>query len=69
MLVEIISSCGQADRELDSRVEEFDGFRDLVMNAGSHLDELTQAIIGLTVRIPQSKPYSLSCIRNSPRPH
>ncbi|WP_032400043.1 TPM domain-containing protein [Rhodococcoides fascians] len=55
MLVEIISSCGQADRELDSRVEEFDGFRDLVMNAGSHLDELTQAIIGLTVRIPQSE--------------
>ncbi|WP_274610872.1 TPM domain-containing protein [Rhodococcus sp. KRD162] len=55
MLVEIISSCGQADRELDSRVEEFDGFRDLVMNAGSHLDELTQAVVELTVRIPQSE--------------
>ncbi|CCQ16048.1 putative sensory rhodopsin II transducer [Rhodococcus sp. AW25M09] len=55
MLVEIISSCGQADNELDSRVEEFDGFRDLVMNAGSHLDELTQTIVGLTVRIPRSK--------------
>lgn len=54
MLIDIITSCGRADRELDARVEEFDGFRDLVVNATAHLDELTQSVVDLTVRIPQS---------------
>lgn len=55
MLIEIITSCGQADRELDSRVEEFESLRDLVVNADAHLDELTRAVVELNVRIPQSE--------------
>ncbi len=33
MLIDIISSCGRADQELEARVEEFDGLRDLLINA------------------------------------
>ncbi len=55
MLVHIISSCGRADHELDSRVAEFESMRDLLINAGSKLDSLTQTVIGLTVRVPESQ--------------
>ncbi|MET4049035.1 MULTISPECIES: TPM domain-containing protein [unclassified Rhodococcus (in: high G+C Gram-positive bacteria)] len=55
MLIHIISSCGRADHELDSRVAEFESMRDLLINAGSKLDSLTQTVVGLTVRIPESQ--------------
>lgn len=54
MLIQIISSCGRADHELDSRVAEFESMRDLLINAGSKLDSLTQAVVELTVRVPES---------------
>ncbi|AOW92926.1 hypothetical protein BFN03_10260 [Rhodococcus sp. WMMA185] len=54
MLVEIISSCGRADRELNERVEEFDGLRDLLIGAPERLDALTQQMVALSVRIPDS---------------
>lgn len=55
MLIQIISSCGRADHELDSRVAEFESMRDLLINAGSKLDSLTQAVVELTVRVPESE--------------
>ncbi|MBY6499269.1 TPM domain-containing protein, partial [Rhodococcus sp. BP-262] len=55
MLIQIISSCGRADHELDSRVAEFEQMRDLLINAGSTLDSLTQAVVALTVRVPESE--------------
>ncbi|MFZ2174712.1 MAG: TPM domain-containing protein [Rhodococcus sp. (in: high G+C Gram-positive bacteria)] len=54
MLIEIISSCGRADQELNERVQEFDGLRDLLINAPARLDALTQDIVAVTVRIPES---------------
>ncbi|MEV0948399.1 TPM domain-containing protein [Rhodococcus sp. NPDC049939] len=54
MLVDIITSCGRADRELNERVEEFDGLRDLLINAPDRLDALTRNMVALTVRIPDS---------------
>ncbi|WP_072688392.1 TPM domain-containing protein [Rhodococcus marinonascens] len=54
MLVDIITSCGRADRELNERVEEFDGLRDLLINAPDRLDALTRHMVALTVRIPES---------------
>ncbi|NLE79682.1 MAG: TPM domain-containing protein [Rhodococcus sp.] len=54
MLIEIITSCGRADRELDDRVKEFDGLRNLLINAGDRLDALTQKVVGVSVRIPES---------------
>ncbi|CAN5359954.1 TPM domain-containing protein [soil metagenome] len=55
MLIDIISSCGRADQELEARVEEFDGLRDLLINAPARLDALTQSVVSLSVRLPESE--------------
>ncbi|REE77006.1 TLP18.3/Psb32/MOLO-1 phosphatase superfamily protein [Rhodococcus wratislaviensis] len=54
MLIDVITSCGRADRELNERVQEFDGLRDLLINAPDRLDALTRDMVALTVRIPDS---------------
>ncbi len=54
MLVELIATCSRADRELDARVTEFDGMRDLLIDAPARLDTLTQRVIEMTVRVPTS---------------
>ena len=55
MLVEIISSCGQADDALDEQAADFARMRDLLMNAGSKLDELTRQVVDLRGRLPQAR--------------
>ncbi|GAA4479005.1 TPM domain-containing protein [Rhodococcus olei] len=55
MLVELIVTCSRADHELNNRVAEFDGMRDLLIDAPARLDTLTQRLVETTVRIPQSE--------------
>lgn len=55
ILVEIISSCGQADDALDEQAADFATMRDLLINAGSKLDELTQRTVDLRGRLPQAR--------------
>ena len=55
MLVEIISSCGQADDALDAQAEEFAEMRNLLINADSKLDELTQRTIDVRARLPKAE--------------
>lgn len=55
MLVEIISSCGQADDALDAEAGNFAEMRNLLMNAGTRLDELTQQTIDVRTRIPHAQ--------------
>lgn len=55
MLVELIATCSRADRELNERVAEFDGMRDLLIDAPARLDALTQRMVEMTVRIPGSE--------------
>ena len=55
MLVEIISSCGQADDALDEQAADFARMRDLLMNAGAKLDELTRRVVDLRGRLPQAR--------------
>lgn len=55
MLVELITTCERADRELNARVAEFDSMRDLLLDAPARLDALTQAVVALTVRIPAAE--------------
>ncbi|UFS99804.1 TPM domain-containing protein [Nocardia huaxiensis] len=55
LLVELIGTCGRADRELDARVAEFDAMRNLLINAGDRLDALTRDIVDLTARVPESE--------------
>lgn len=55
MLVELISTCGRANRELDAKVGEFDAMRNLLINAGERLDALTRDMVELTARVPNSE--------------
>jgi BMFP domain-containing protein YqiC len=51
LLTEVIVAAARADRELESQREDFEEMRDLVVNAPSRLDALTQQIVDLTARI------------------
>ena len=51
LLIRVIVSAARADRELESQTEAFEKLRDLVINAPSRLDGLTQQYVELTGRI------------------
>jgi hypothetical protein len=51
LLTRVIVSAARADRELESQREAFEEMRDLVVNAPSRLDGLTQQMVELTARI------------------
>ncbi|MFE6924767.1 TPM domain-containing protein [Nocardia sp. NPDC057663] len=55
MLIELISTAGKADRELDAQVADFDAMRDLLIDAPARLDGLTRDIVDLTARKPASE--------------
>ncbi|WP_067993455.1 TPM domain-containing protein [Nocardia pseudobrasiliensis] len=55
LLVELISACGRANRELDAKVTEFDAMRNLLIDAPRRLDALTRDVVELTTRIPRSE--------------
>ncbi|RVW04873.1 TPM domain-containing protein [Rhodococcus spongiicola] len=54
MLVELVTTCARADKELNDRVDEFDSMRDLLLDAPARLDTLTQSVVAQTVRVPQA---------------
>lgn len=54
LLVEIISSCGQADDTLDAEAKNFADMRNLLINASSRLDEFTRQSVDLRTRLPQA---------------
>ncbi|WAJ43597.1 TPM domain-containing protein [Mycobacterium sp. Aquia_216] len=51
LLTQVIVSAAGADRELEAQTEAFEQLRDLVVNAESKLDALTQQVVELTSRI------------------
>lgn len=51
LLTRVVVSAARADRELESQREAFEEMRDLVINAPSRLDGLTQQIVELSARI------------------
>ncbi|WP_084759469.1 TPM domain-containing protein [Nocardia mangyaensis] len=55
MLLDLITTAGKADRELDSQVADFDAMRDLLIDAPARLNGLTQAVVELTARTPASE--------------
>jgi uncharacterized membrane protein YgcG/predicted nucleic acid-binding Zn-ribbon protein len=50
LLTRVIVSAARADRELESQTEAFEKLRDLVINAPTRLDSLTQQYVELTTR-------------------
>ncbi|WP_374025387.1 TPM domain-containing protein [Mycobacterium sp. HNNTM2301] len=55
LLTRVVVSAARADRELESQAEAFENLRDLVINASSRLDGLTQQYVELTSRIDPSE--------------
>ncbi|WP_347958079.1 TPM domain-containing protein [Gordonia aichiensis] len=55
MLVQIITSCSDADALLDEQVANFDALRNLLINAADRLDELTRRVVATSARLPQSE--------------
>ncbi|MEV0332699.1 TPM domain-containing protein [Nocardia sp. NPDC050717] len=55
MLVELLSTAGRADRELDAQVADFDAMRDLLIDASARLEGLTRDIVDLIARRPASE--------------
>jgi uncharacterized membrane protein YgcG len=55
MLTRVITAAAAADRELDAQREAFEQLRDLVINAPSKLDSLTQQLVDLTARSAPSQ--------------
>jgi TPM domain len=51
LLTRVIVSAARADRELESQTHAFEQLRDLVINAPSRLDGLTQQVVELTARL------------------
>lgn len=51
LLTRVIVAAAKADRELDAQREAFAGLRDLVINAPSRLDALTQQMVDLSARV------------------
>jgi TPM domain len=55
LLTRVVVAAAKADRELDTQTEAFNQLRDLVINAPSRLDTLTQQMVELTARIGPSE--------------
>lgn len=55
LLIEVITTAACADRTLDDQSSAFDALRDLVINAPTKLDTLTQQVVAVTARIPESE--------------
>ncbi|ODR02094.1 hypothetical protein BHQ21_22700 [Mycobacterium sherrisii] len=51
LLTQVIVWAASADRELDAQTAAFEGLRDLVVNAETRVDALTQQLVELTARI------------------
>jgi uncharacterized membrane protein YgcG len=57
LLTQVIVSAATADRELESQTEAFEQLRDLVINAPSRLDGLTQQYVELTTRLDPAEQH------------
>jgi uncharacterized membrane protein YgcG len=55
LLTRVVVAAAKADRELDAQREAFEGLRDLVINAPSRLDALTQQMVDVTARVASSE--------------
>ncbi|BBZ08380.1 membrane protein [Mycolicibacterium doricum] len=55
LLTRVIVAAAKADGELDAQTENFERLRELVINAPSRLDRLTQRVVDVTARIEPSR--------------
>lgn len=55
LLIDVITAAARADRTLDDQSNAFDALRNLVINAPTKLDTLTQQVVATTARVPESQ--------------
>jgi len=55
LLTRVVVAAAKADRELDAQRGAFEQLRDLVINAPTRLDEMTQQMVDLTARLEPSE--------------
>ena len=55
LLTRVIVAAAKADRELDAQREAFEQLRDLIINAPTRLDAMTQQMVDLTARLEPSE--------------
>lgn len=55
MLLQIITTCTDADRALDAQVDAFDEMRNLLINADRRFAELTQDLVAVRARLEESQ--------------
>ncbi|MCV7302644.1 TPM domain-containing protein [Mycobacterium barrassiae] len=55
LLTRVVVAAAKADRELEAQSEAFEKLRDLVINAPTRLDTLTQQMVDLTARLGPSE--------------
>lgn len=65
LLIDVITTAARADRTLEDQSSAFDALRNLVINAPAKLDTLTQQVVAVTARLPESNGFSASCAPNS----
>ncbi len=66
LLIEIISSCGQADDVLDQEAKNFADMRNLLVNAPQTLERLTQSTVDLQTRIAPAMEQMADLRRSFP---
>jgi hypothetical protein len=55
LLTRVVVAAGKADRELDAQQDAFVDLRNLVINAPSRLDAMTQQVVDITARLDPSQ--------------
>jgi uncharacterized membrane protein YgcG len=55
LLTRVVVAAGKADRELDAQRDAFAELRNLVINAPSRLDAMTQQVVDITARLDPSR--------------
>jgi uncharacterized membrane protein YgcG len=63
LLTRVVVAAAKADRELDAQRDAFAKLRDLVINAPTRLDSLTQQMVDLTARLEPSQ-QALTALHN-----
>ncbi|HKV18703.1 MAG TPA: TPM domain-containing protein [Mycobacterium sp.] len=63
LLTRVVVAAAKADRELDTQREAFAQLRDLVINAPTRLDSMTQQMVDLTARLEPSQ-QALTALHN-----
>lgn len=68
LLMEVITSCSAAQRELDKQAKDFAEMRNLLLNAEGKIAEITQRTVDIRARLPKAEDTLANLGRRYPEP-